>query len=188
MYTYFEVSFRMPITPLHTAVAYLLNRWRKELSLPALIVGSMVPDLEIPFVYLASNGFHDRLVLHSLLGAAFLGTSVAVLLTVFVYPLVISSVFGLDKNGLKEKCHFSAMLVVCCFVGTLSHVLIDSLHHNYNPLLFPFMLESFDAFVLKNPYVSPTDLVSIPMLAILVLVLIWEIRRGLNGFWKRIFV
>jgi hypothetical protein len=178
----------MPITPLHPAVAYLLNRWQRNLSLPALIVGAMAPDLEIPVVYFATGGLYNRLVLHSLLGAAVLGTLVAVLLTVFAYSIAVSYVFKLDKEELEEKCHFSTMLVLCCFVGNLSHVLIDSLHHSFNPLLYPFVNESFDAFMLNNAFISPTALVSIPMFTFLILIFILEIRRGKKGFWKRIFI
>lgn len=178
----------MPLTPLHTAVAYLLNRWQRKLSLPALIVSTMAPDLEIPFVYFATGGLYNRLVLHSLLGAAVLGTLVSVLLTVFAYPLVVSFVFKLDKEEVKKKCSFSRMLVLCCLVGTLSHVLIDSLHHDFNPLLYPFSSESFNVFMLKNDFASPSVLVSSLMLVLLILVFVWEIRKGKEGFWKRIFV
>lgn len=178
----------MPITPLHAAVAYLLNRWQRKLILPALIVSTMVADLEVPFIYFATSGLYDRLVLHSLLGATVFGTLVAVLLTVFAYPVAVSYVFRLDKEEAKEKCRFSSMLVFCCLVGNLSHVLLDSLHHSFNPLLYPFANELFDVFVLKNTVVSPTDLVSYPLLALLILVFVWEIRRGKEGFWKRMFL
>jgi len=178
----------MPFTPIHTVVAYLLNRWQRKLNLPALMVGTMTADLEIPFVWLFTGGLYNRLILHSLLGAAVVGTFIAALLTVFAYPIAVSSVFRLDKKEVEEKCRFSSMLVFCCLVGTVSHVLIDSLHHNFNPLLYPFANESFDAFLLKSTFVSPTDLVSYPMLAVLILIFILEIRRGKEGFWKRVFV
>jgi len=169
-------------------MAYLLNGWQRKLSLPALMVGTMTSDLEIPFVWLSTGGLYNRLVLHSLLGAVFLGTLIAVLLTVFAYPIAVSSVFRLDKEEVEEKCHFSGMLVFCCLVGALSHVLIDSLHHDFNPLLYPFVNESFDAFVLKSTFVSPADLVSYPMLALLILIFILELRKGKEGFWRRVLV
>jgi len=178
----------MPISPLHTAVAYLLNRWQEKLSLPALIVGTMAPDLETPLIWLVTGSCYHRLVLHSLLGAAVLGTLIAVLITVFAYPTVVSSVFRLDKEEVEEKCRFSSMLVFCCLIGNLSHVLIDSLHHSFNPVLYPFVNESFDAFLLKSTFPSPTDLVSYPMLTLLILIFILEVRRGKEDFWKRVFV
>jgi len=148
----------------------------------------MAPDLEVPFVYFATGGLYSRLVLHSLLGAAVLGTLISVLLTVFAYPLVVSFVFRLNKEEIKKKCSFSSVLVLCCLVGTISHVLIDSLHHSFNPLLYPFSSESFDVFVVKNDFASPAIFVSPLMLVLLIFVFVWEIRKGKEGFWKRIFV
>lgn len=178
----------MPVTPLHPVVAYLLNKWQGKLNLPALIVSTMVPDLEIPFLHFVTGGLHDRLVLHSLLGAAVFGTFIAVLLTSFVYPIVVSSVFRLDKVEVAKKCRLSIMLMLSCLIGSLSHVLIDSLHHDFNPLLYPFVSKSFDVFVLKNPLISTTYLVSYPMLTLLIIFFIWEIRKGKEGFWKRVFI
>jgi len=84
----------MPFTPIHTVVAYLLNRWQRKLNLPALMVGTMTADLEIPFVWLFTGGLYNRLILHSLLGAAVVGTLIAALLTVFAYPIAVSSSSG----------------------------------------------------------------------------------------------
>jgi len=84
--------------------------------------------------------------------------------------------------------HFSRMLASCCLIGSLSHVLIDSLHHSFNPLLYPFINESFDAFVLKSDFAPSTAFVSCPMLALLILIFVLEIRRGKEGFWKRVLV
>jgi hypothetical protein len=53
------------VTPFHYPVAYILYKLRAKLSLPGLIVGSMVPDLEVPFIFLWSRTeAFDRLVLH----------------------------------------------------------------------------------------------------------------------------
>ncbi len=109
-----------------------------RLSLPALIVGAMVPDLEVPFVLL-SVGTEDRLVLHSLLGGLTLGTLIAVALTVWVYPRVIGVFLPAYKLELKEKCALSGALVVSCLIGVLSHVLLDVANHAYNPLFWPFL-------------------------------------------------
>jgi len=178
----------MPGTPLHSAVAYLLNRWQRRLSLPALIVGTMVPDLEVPFIWFVTGGLYDRLILHSLLGVAVLGTFIAVLLTVFAYPTVVSSAFRLNKEEVEEKCRFSVVLVFCCLVGGISHVLIDSLQHEFSPLLYPFINESFTALLLKNYFASSIDLVAYPMFAILIIIFIYDIRKGKEGFWKRVLV
>lgn len=178
----------MPLTPLHCTIAYLINRWKPQLSLPALLVSTMVPDLEIPVIYLMTEGLQDRLVLHSLLGAATLGTFLSVLLTVFLYPPVISFFFKLDRERVEEKCRFSGTLVILCFVGILSHVFIDSLHHEFNPVLYPFVKESFDAFILTNDWTSASVIVTSVLLALLIFFFVDQIRKGTKDFWMRMLV
>lgn len=66
----------LPITPLHYPMAYVLYKLNKRLSLPGVAVGSIFPDLEIPFMFLIfKSRILNRLVLHSLLGASTLGTA-----------------------------------------------------------------------------------------------------------------
>jgi len=129
----------LPVTPLHHPLAYFLYRLNKNLSLPGLIVGSMFPDLEIPFILLfLGTEVPHRLVLHSLFGAATIGTFLAVIFTVKIYPNLVSSLFRVNKKRLKTKCKLSLGLVVSVLVGIISHVLLDVTNHPYNPLFWPF--------------------------------------------------
>lgn len=178
----------MPLTPLHIVFAYLAKKGIRKLSLPALIVGSMLPDLEIPFTYLMTNGLHDRLLLHSLFGATTLGTSLGVLLAVFLYPPIVSLVFRFDRKKVEEQCQFSSVLLTSCLLGCLSHVIIDLLHHEFNPLLYPFVNESFDLFVLFGNWELASSVVQFAFLVVLLFTLFWEIRKGTEGFWERILV
>lgn len=178
----------MPPTPLHCGVAYLINRGRRQLSLPALLVSSMVPDLEIPIIFLVTGGLQDRLVLHSLLGAATLGTFLSILLTVFLYPPVVSFFFKLDRERIEERCRFSGILVVSCIVGCLLHVFLDLMTHEFNPILYPFVNESFDALVLMNDWTSATLIVSSVLLALLFFFFVDEIKKGTKDFWMRMLV
>ena len=178
----------MPATPLHCNIAYLINRWKPQLSLPALLVSTMIPDLEIPFTYLITGGLQHRLVLHSFLGAATLGTFLSVLLTVFFYPSVVSFFFKLDKEKVEEKCRFSGTLIALCFVGILSHMFIDSLHHEFNPVLYPFVKESFDALILIGDWASATVIVTSVLLALLIFFFAVELRKGTKDFWMRLLV
>ena len=178
----------MPATPLHCNIAYLINRWKPQLSLPALLVSTMVPDLEIPFTYLLTGGLQHRLVLHSVLGAATLGTFLSVLSTIFLYPPVVSLFFKFNKEQVEEKCRFSGTLVVLCFVGILSHVFIDSLHHEFNPVFYPFAKESFDALILTNDWAFATVIVTSVLLALLIFFFVDEIRKGTKDFWMRMLV
>jgi len=135
-----------------------------------------------------TNGFQDRLVLHSFLGAATIGTFMSVLITVFLYPPVVSFFFKFDKEKVEEKCHFSGTLVVLCFVGILSHVFVDSLHHEFNPVLYPFVEGSFDALVLMGDWTSASVIVTSILLALLILFFVDEIRKGTENFWMRMLV
>jgi membrane-bound metal-dependent hydrolase YbcI (DUF457 family) len=124
-------------------VAYVLYKLRANFSLPGLIVSTMVPDLEVPFIFLWSRTeAFDRLVLHSLLGALTVGTLISIAITVLVYPRLMSAVFPIDKLKVKEKCRFSLGLVVSCVLGGFFHVLLDATNHPYNPVFWPFLAQN----------------------------------------------
>ncbi len=134
-----ENELDLPVTPLHHPLAYFIYRLNKSLSLPGLIVGSMFPDLENPFLVLfLGTEVPHRLVLHSIFGAATIGTFLAVIFTVKIYPYLVSSLFHVNKERVKRKCKLSLGLVVSVLVGILSHVLLDVTNHTYNPLFWPF--------------------------------------------------
>ncbi|MGQ9460781.1 MAG: DUF4184 family protein [Candidatus Bathyarchaeaceae archaeon] len=178
----------MPVTPLHCSVAYLINRWKPQLNLPALLVSSMAPDLEIPVVFLLTGGFRDRLVLHSLLGAATLGTLLSVLLTVFLYPPVVSFFFKLDRERVKERCRFSSVLVVSCIVGGVLHVIVDSMTHEFNPVFYPFVKDSFDVLLLTGDLAFSSLIVGSALFGLLIFIFVDEVRKGTRGFWMRMLV
>jgi len=177
----------MPATPLHCSVAYLINRWKPQLSLPALLVSSMVPDVEIPVIFLVTGGPRDRLVLHSLFGVATVGTFLSVLLTVFLYPPAVSFFFKLDRKKVEERCRFSSVLVVSCIVGGVLHVIVDSMTHEFNPVLYPFVGDSFDVFRLTNYWAASALIVEFALLGLLIFI-VYEIRKGTKDFWMRMLV
>ncbi len=134
---------KLPLTPLHYPVAYVLHSLQKKLILPGLTVGSMFPDLEIPIVFLFLGT--DRLVLHSLLGAVTIGTLLSILCTVLIYPILVRYIFRIDKVKVIEKIRPTLTLIFSCLLGNLSHVLLDCINHLYNPLFWP----------LSSPTLSP---------------------------------
>lgn len=103
------------------------------MSLPGLIVGSLVPDLEIPFILLifGVNGT-NRLVLHSILGSATLGTMLGTIITIKFYPFLVSNFFGVDKEKVESECKLSSALAISVIIGTISHALLDFTNHLYN--------------------------------------------------------
>jgi len=152
-------------------------------------VGSVAPDLFlITELDYATSRTMGRVISHSLLGAATIDTFLSVALTVFLYPSLVSFVFRLDKEKVREKCRLSVLLVASCLIGCVLHVLIDSLHHEFNPLLHPFITESFDTLVLFNDWVLATIVVHSFFLVLLISILIWETLKGIDGLWERLFV
>ncbi len=100
----------------------------------------MFPDLEIPFiVLLLGNQGPNRMVLHSILGSVTIGTFLALIVTVWVYPILVSRLFHVDKKKLESKCKLSIAVVFSVLVGNLSHVLLDVTNHPYNPVFWPFI-------------------------------------------------
>lgn len=129
----------MPLTPLHLPIVYLIYKIDKRFSLPGLIVGSMFPDLEIPFiVFFFGTQVPNRMILHSILGSATIGTFLALIVTVRVYPIFVNLLFNIDMKKIQKKCRFSFVVAASVFIGILSHVLLDVLNHPYNPIFWPF--------------------------------------------------
>ncbi len=134
------------------------------------------------------SNLHVRGFLHSLFGVATLGTALSVLFTVYAYPAMVSGIFGMDKRMIKEKCRFSKGLITACLGGGTLHVLVDSLHHEYNPTLYPFVNESFDALVLFGNWQLASMIVHSIFFVLLITIFIWEAVKETNGFWKRVLV
>jgi membrane-bound metal-dependent hydrolase YbcI (DUF457 family) len=116
----------------------------------------MFPDLEVPFVvWFLGIQVPNRLMLHSIFGAATIGTFLAVIFTITIYPYLVRSLFRVNKERVKSKCKLSLGLVISVFVGILSHVLLDFTNHPYNPLFWPFSTPTFTQspiyFALGNP-------------------------------------
>ena len=139
----------MPFTLFHYPFGYGISRLNKRFSLPALLVGAVIPDIEVPFLFLFFQGvLPDHFILHSLVGALSIGLVLAVIITRFVYPPMIGAIFKLDRNDLDEKCGFTPIMILSAAIGVLSHLAVDILHHWYNPILWPWV----DPFALVGPF------------------------------------
>lgn len=177
----------MPITPLHYVAAYLIYKSAKhphskvKLNFPALIVGSFTPDLEIPFFWFLTHSIaYDRLILHSLIGGGIIGTLIATLLTLYVYPWLVRNIFNLK---IKNQNKFSLNLVFSAFLGVLSHVIIDALHHPYNPLFYPFTSQNVGNLVLfQNPDLA-SFIIHLFFLFLLAEIVFYE-KKNSKNFWE----
>jgi hypothetical protein len=186
-YTFLIQVTLMPAVFLHSAFAYLMNRWKSKLSLPALLVGSMIPDVEVPILYYLTNGAIDRLLFHSIIGAVTIGTIVSAGIVVFIYPRFVSFFFRIDKNYIQKKCVFSGTLLGLCLIGNLSHVLIDATHHEFNPLLYPVLNGSVDLLRISDNRIFDTGIVA-GVLSVIFLVFVVVSLKGRRGFWKQMLV
>lgn len=147
-FRHLEVSL-VPITPLHYPLAHGLSKIDKRLSLPGLVVGSVILDLEVPLLWIFFSDLPDHQFLHSLIGAVTVGTLLAVIVTRFLYTPIISTLFGIDRERLNKDSGLSKMLVVSCLIGVLSHLLVDYPMHWFNPILWPWV----DPFDVVGPLV-----------------------------------
>ncbi len=129
----------MPFTPFHYPAGYILSKTNKRLSLPGLVVGSVIPDIEVPILRIFFPGVWDHLLFHSLLGVFTVCTLLAVVVTRFIYPPIISLIFGVDRGELDDVCRVTPSLIVSCMLGALFHVLVDIPMHPFNPTLWPWV-------------------------------------------------
>ena len=179
---------RLPLTPFHYPVAYVLYKLGGKLSLPALVVGSMVPDLEIPvIVLLFGTTVPNHLLLHSLIGALTLGTALAMAITVLIYPTLTSAIFPVDKLKVKEKCRLSISLVFSCALGSLSHVLLDITNHTYNPIFWPFLPPNETPSPIV-PLLGGIGNASLLIHALMIILFIGLFANKRENFWEQVLV
>ena len=178
----------MPATPLHYPFAFLISKSDKRLSLPALVVGSVMPDIEVPLMWIFFSSLPDHLFLHSFIGAATLGTLLTVLVTRFLYAPIISTTFGVDRNKLADECRITPWLVISSFIGVMSHLILDFPMHWYNPILWP-LVDPYDVigplvlifmptYSLWNAYVIASAITHISMLILWIVILVWLHSKG----------
>lgn len=118
---------------MHVAYVWPFRLKLKKLSFAALTLGALAPDLENPILYLM--GFYPwRLATHSFLGTFTVDLLIVVALGKFLSRLRVER-FGL--NGFMSL-RIDSWFLFSAFLGSLSHILIDWMHHSYNPLFWPF--------------------------------------------------
>jgi len=143
----------------------------------------MFPDLEVPVLFLLIGT--DRLVLHSLLGAVTIGTMLSVMFTITMYPIILSNIFGIDGEKVKEKTRLSVNLVFSCLLGNLSHVALDFINHLYNPLFWPFSGATLSPICLAFGGLETSFwFVSTPLIAFFISLLITQREKR----WEKLLI
>jgi membrane-bound metal-dependent hydrolase YbcI (DUF457 family) len=128
-----------------------------------------------------------RSVMHSLLGAATVDLLVTVLVVIYFVPWFLRYLDGKVKDkryfmfaGTDLRTHKTMMgaIVGSALLGSFSHVLIDVLHHPYNPLTFPFSQYYGFNLVLFNDLTISGIIIQGGMLLLLILMLyLWYFRQ-----------
>lgn len=178
----------MPITPFHHPIAYLIFNIGGRLSLPGLITGSVIPDIEIPIMILLF-GFQvpNRMILHSLLGAATVGTVLATAITIWVYPTLTSKIFSINKFKVEEKCSLSISVAFSCLLGILSHVLLDVTNHPYNPVFWPFLSLNETPSPI-TPFLGGALTASIVVHSLMAVFFVGLFIKKRDNFWERLLI
>lgn len=173
---YFWVRLgELVFTPLHYVAARAL--WvlsKKKLDLPSLVTASMVPDIEIPVLFLIGRPYpYTRLLAHSLFGVLTIDT----ILTLLLLPLYLKIAYMLSHTENHNHILNLKIAVASAMLGSLSHVLIDSMHHIYTPLLYPLSQSSFDYFLLFRDWIQASLLLQTLFAMLLALTVLWEARK-----------
>ncbi|RDE12797.1 MAG: hypothetical protein C4K49_09610 [Candidatus Thorarchaeota archaeon] len=102
-------------------------------------MGSFIPDIEVPILWVFDRGVPDHLILHSLLGLLTLGMLLSVLITHYLYPPLVANIFRVERLGLNKACSLGTALYLSCLVGLLGHLALDLPMHWFNPVLWPWI-------------------------------------------------
>ncbi len=117
------------------------------------------------------------MVLHSILGSVTIGTLLALIVTVWVYPVLVSRLFNVDKKKLRSKCKLSFAVFFSVLVGNLSHVLLDVTNHPYNPLFWPFISTTATPSPIYFALETPLNYLWIQIIMAAVLAVLIVIKR-----------
>lgn len=142
----------MPITILHVVYVWPILRRLKSGRL-TLVIGSMIPDFEIPLLTMMGYAI-PRGLAHSVIGALIINSLIAILTTQLIYSSQkVIKILGVKDNPSTSLTYSWGT----ASIGALTHVLIDYLHHSYNPILWPIINEYFEGpltIFLGYPYAS----------------------------------
>ena len=148
----------------------------------------MAPDLEVlPMMFIDTASGHARGLMHSYLGAF----TIDILATMFFVFFVIPPIGRFMKRRCKENWHIFAGVDVTrppkdlmwalgsALIGTVSHVTIDLFTHTYNPIFWPYNLQTEYNIILFDDVLTSTLIFVVPMF---IIILVLALR-----YWTRPF-
>lgn len=184
------VGVRIPFFILHwPSVWPLVVAKPSRFNFFALSLGAIIPDLEVPILFLITGDkWHARSIMHSLLGAVTLDLLIVVLVTLFIVPRFLKYLDGKVQNkkiflfssfDLREHKSSSGVIIYSGLIGTVSHVCLDLINHTYNPLTFP--MEKYYGFnlVLFNDVQLANMIVWVVMSSLLIIMIYYWYLKNL---------
>jgi membrane-bound metal-dependent hydrolase YbcI (DUF457 family) len=120
---------------------------------------------------------YNRGFLHSFLASLTIDPILALFLTPFSLFL-IKKIFNFSYS-IKDfiiKLNFKDYIL--SVLSSFSHVLIDSLHHLYNPVFMPFTKKSFNKLLLFNDWVKASFIMQFIFGALSIAILIYESEKA----------
>ncbi|MBS7655542.1 hypothetical protein KEJ50_03470 [Candidatus Bathyarchaeota archaeon] len=180
----------MVFTVFHYSIPYILHKRFKSSCFSFLILSSSIQDLEpILMFFFGFSPPYNRGFLHSFLAAFTIDLMIALALTPLFLLLIKHLLkFNYYVKDFILKLTFKDVVLgfLCCFL----HVLIDSLHHAYNPVFMPFLKESFDKLILFNNWVKASLITQFSFGMLTLGILIYEVRKAksIKEFVKSILI
>jgi membrane-bound metal-dependent hydrolase YbcI (DUF457 family) len=142
-------GFVMPFTPFHIGPALLLGlAFSQFFDLPALLIASVIPDLEPLYVmHFNISGYPLHGFFHSYLGASILALFVAAIF----YPLrglfgKVMTFFRIPRKTSLKK------ILLTSFVGVYSHVFLDSFLYGEMMPFYPLQGNPFINILVHYQY------------------------------------
>ncbi|MEM4544764.1 MAG: DUF4184 family protein [Nitrososphaerota archaeon] len=172
----------MPLTFLHVVYVWYILRRMNKFNLH-VVVGCMVPDLEILILYILGFGI-PRSFLHSPIGAFILAPAISILIIyILLKTKFMEKVFNVNVIRRPKELREYVNLWIVTGLSSLTHVFIDYLHHSYNPILwpiYPIYIEGPIAYLIG--YLNATLVVHLASVIILVIILVyasWKMRTSI---------
>ncbi len=135
-----------PIT--HLSIVVLAYFFPQTFSLIALVIGSLIPDLETIFIFFKHLSFKKDLVktylnveqeiMHTLLGSIFISMPIGLFAT-----YLISKYFNLQFD--------LTIVSISLIIGIISHLILDLPGHRRLILFYPYIIK-------KNPFLFKMNL------------------------------
>lgn len=173
----------MPITFLHIVYVWFILRRMNKCNLH-VVVGCMVPDLEIPVLYLL--GFKiPRSFLHSPIGSFIFAPAISILIVYILWRTkFLEKIFNINVVWRPRGSREYANIWIVTGFSSLTHVFIDYLHHSFNPILWPI-----SSVYIEGPityligYLDATLLIHVASVILLIIILAyasWKMKTSIS--------